>query len=650
VRFFREMEAYASAALSSLGYMLQQERGAGLGQAQAPTNMPSQTNMYQSNYYQQARAQEGAAANRSWNAARAPQQTGVVPRPAYASMFAEVSNDGGLAAGGQAGGGGGMQSLTGEWVGREGFQHNNMQPFFKGNATQNTDVERGMGTLERHTGRSDMFVPKKEVECFFEPTANMGNACGMPVMTSFYESRLVAPITRNNDFPIEREMVGPGLGLGFTAGAAGGRQQANTLDYMRPKNVDELRPANNPKLSFELPMQGPQKGTSKRGLFSVLSKNRPDTFFENTPDKWLKSRGAETKATERPTVLIKPTSRVQTATEYEGTAHAIGQPGKAALVGDDYGKSSICVFDNARTTTTTKTVVSNIRSTIKAIVAPLMDAVRRAPKEYLIDAPRVYGNMSIQIPEKATLVDPVTHQPRTTIKETLIHDTDVSNLHGPTVGPVNTEQEIKTTGRETLPVTDSVRNVASTTYRVRVYNVDEVAKRTHRETMDGAKNIGGNIGRQASHAGAYVTTVVDVPLTQKAFVSATSHFGGAGSKADFRGVSLTATNNALIDGTREMMLAKAGYTPNAKGANINMDADDMNLDIRRINSDSIAPRATPNMTRIKEAGPKQVENCQITKQANELPYSGENRLDPSILSALKSNPYQMNINPIIECK
>ena len=645
------MEAYAGAALSSLGYMLQEERGAGaglgLGNASVPSNMPSMTNVYQSTYSQQARAQESAAASRSWSASMNPQQSGVVPRPAYASMFAEVSASQG--AQGQ-GGSRAVQSLTGDWMEPENFQHNNMQPFFKGSVKQNVDVDRGGAMLERHTGRSDMYVPKKEVECFFEPTGNMGNACGMPVMTSFYESRIVAPVSRNNEFPIEQERVGPGLGLGYTSDAAGGFQQANTLDYVRPKTVDELRPGNNPKLSFELPMQGPQKGTSKRGLFSVLSKNKPDTFFENTPDMWLKSRGAETKAMQRPEVLVKATARVQTAVEYEGGAHAVSQPGKSALIGDDYGKSSICVYDNARTETTTKTVVSNLRSTIKAIAAPLLDAVRRTPKEYLVDAPRVYGNMSIQIPEKATIVDPVAHQPRTTIKETLIHDTDVSNLHGAPAGPVNADQDTRTTGRETLPVTDSVRNVAATTYRVRVYNVDEVAKRTHRETTDGAKNLSGNVGRQASHTGAYVTTVVEAPLTQKAIVSAiSSHFGGAGSKADFRSTSLTAVNNARIDGTREMMLAKAGYTPNAKGANISLDPDNVTMDARRLVVDDMAPRATPNMTRIQEAGPKHVEPCEITKPANELPYSGAERLDPSILSSLKTNPYQMNINPIIEC-
>lgn len=638
------MEAYAGAALSSLGHLLQEERGAKLGNPHGPSmNMPSMNNMYDSEYYNQSRAQERAAVNQKWNASQRPRQTGVVPKPAYASMFAEVNNGAGAGAGA-------VQSLTGDWVEPEQFQHNNMQPFFKGSVKQNVDFDRGGGVLERHTGVSEMHVPKKEVECFFEPTANMGNPCGMPAMTSFYESRIIAPVTRNNEFPIEQERVGPGLGLGYTTGAAGGFQQANTLDYIRPKTVDELRPGNDPKMSYELPMQGPQKGTSQPTLFSVMAKNRPDTFYENTPDMWLKPRAAQTKEMQRPEVLVKPTSRVQTSVEYEGIAHAANEPGKSALIGDDYGKDSICILDNERTTTTTKTVVSNLRSTVKAIISPLLDVVRRTPKEYLVDAPRVYGNMSIQIPEKATIVDPVAHQPRTTIKETLIHDTNVSNLTGPPAGPVNSDQETRTTGRETLPVVDSVRNVASKTYRVRVYNVDEIAKRTIRETTDGAKNEQGNVGGQSSRTGAYVTTVVNVPITQKSIVSAISqHFGGAGSKTDFRGQNLTAVNNARIDGTREMMLKKAGYTPNAKGISVAVDSEDINMNARRLVADDMAVRKTANITRITEARPNDIDACEITKPANELPYSSAERLDPSTLSALKTNPYQLYVNPIVDC-
>jgi len=642
------MEAYAGAALTSLGYMLSEQRDAMYAPSlNVPRNMPSMENMYQSSYVESARKQEAAAAKASWDASQRPMQTGVVPRPAFANMFAEVGGDMGISMGNGMGSAQ-SQSLTGNAMNREDFTHNNMQPFFRGALKQNVNVEN-TGMLERHTGRSEHFKQKNEVECFFKPEANTGNVCGMPAMTNFYSSRIVAPITRNNEFPLEQERVGPGLNAGYGTSGTGGFHQANTLDYARPKMVDELRAANNPKLSYDMPVQGPSKGTTQRGQFSEMTKNRPDTFYEQTPDRWLGDKAAITAPTQRPDQLVKPTSRVQTSVEYEGVANAVGQPGRGK--DDDYGKSTICVFDNARTQTVTKTVVSNFRADVKAAMAPLLGALRRAPKEYLIDAPRQFGNMSIQIPSKPTLVDPVNHAPKTTIKETTIHDTDVSNLHGPARGPVMAEQDARTTTRETLPcdVTNTVRNVAQTTYRVRVYNVDEIARRTHRETTSDAKNIAGNVGRQENALGGYVTTTISAPLTQKAFTSATSHYGSAGSRVDFKGVNLEAVNNMRVDGTREMLLRKAAYTPNAKGANEGRDAADMNMNIRRSVIDDMAPRTTHNVTRIQEASTKRVDACELTKPANELPYGSQARLDPSVLSSLKTNPFQININPIVEC-
>jgi len=212
------------------------------------------------------------------------------------------------------------------------------------------------------------------------------------------------------------------------------------------------------------------------------------------------------------------------------------------------------------------------------------------------------------------------------------------------------DQDARPTGRETLPVIDSVRNVAKTKYKVRVYNVDEIARRTHRETTTDSKNPSGFVGAQDRKTGAYVTTVVDAPMTQKAAYSAVSeHFGGAGSKVEFRQMDKAAYENAEIDGTREMMLAKAGYTPNAKGANVSMDAGDVSMDAKRLVADDLAARDTHNMTRISNAV-KPVEKCEVTKPANELPYSSEQRLDPTVLSSLRSNPYKIFINPInMEC-
>jgi len=75
----------------------------------------------------------------------------------------------------------------------------------------------------------------------------------------------------------------------------------------------------------------------------------------------------------------------------------------------------------------------------------------------------------------------------------------------------------------------------------------------------------------------------------------------------------------------------------------------MNMNIRRSVIDDMAPRTTHNVTRIQEASTKRVDACELTKPANELPYGSQARLDPSVLSSLKTNPFQININPIVEC-
>ena len=51
-------------------------------------------------------------------------------------------------------------------------------------------------------------------------------------------------------------------------------------------------------------------------------------------------------------------------------------------------------------------------------------------KEYTVESERGVGNPSIQIPEKATTYDPDNHIMKTTVKETTIHDSEMTNLSG----------------------------------------------------------------------------------------------------------------------------------------------------------------------------------------------------------------------------
>jgi hypothetical protein len=600
-------------------------------------DQPSMDNMYNSDFWRVARQEELQRGTDMWNAAQNPWETGVVPRPAYASMFAAPAAE--PATEGPAR----ITTLAGTDVAAEQFTHNNMMPFFRGSARQNVDPGANASRLENYTGRSEFIQKKKEVQCFFEPTAGYGNVCGAPNQTDEYLDHINVPRARNNDFPLEQVRVGKGLGQGFTAAPSGGFHQANTLDYIRPKTVDELRVATKPKVSYEIPVQGPQKGTSQRGLMGAFDKNRPDTWYEQTPDMLLRTTGAVTKETGRPVVTMKPTARVDTHVEYKGTVSSL-RAGMGA--DDDYGKANIMVYDNERQTTQTRTVVTNLTSVVKAIVAPLLDMVRHTPKEYMVDAPRTFGNMQAQIPSKPTTYDPVNHVMRTTIKETTIHDTTIMNPKGPEQGTVHAMDEAKKTVRETLPVEDVVRNVAAHTYRVTVYNPD-AAKKTVRETLKASGSMYGFVGGPVTDSvGAYEHIDVQVPATQKQFISDYEYEGGAESKADFRPRDRTAEHNAEIDGTREAIELAAGHTPNAGGAYEGLAADKVRLDAKRAVSDDMASRAVGNVTRVFQTGSLPQEACQVTKPAPPLLNGQEERLDPSVLAALRSNPYNLSINPI----
>lgn len=638
------MELYAGAAMTGMGYLLNQQRDIlkknGYGPVH-PQEKPSMKNVYASDHWKAVRTDEFQRSTRNYEKAQAPFATGYVAKPTYASQFATPMMDG-------MGESSAILSLSGEEIPKEQFTHNNMQPFFRGSVKQNMDPFANASRLEAYTGRGDLLQSKQEVGSFFEPTPGLTNVCGMQSSADHYLEHIQTPVARRNEFPLEQIRVGPGLGKGFTANPSGGFQQADSLNYVRPKTVDELRVATKPKVTYEGRVQGPSKGTDQRGLVGDFVKNRPDTFYEQSPDQWLRTSGANSKEMARGVFDIKPTSRVESHVAYVGQANAVStQPGKGT--DDDYGKSSIMVYDNERMTTQTKTVVSNITSVVKAIVAPFTDMLKQNAKDYTLDAARPYGNMQAQIPSKPTLYDPVNHMMRTTIKETTIHDTTIMNLTGPEAGRPENPLPAKPTVRETISlddaVTNTVRNIASHKYNVVVYNPDAVARTTHRELTECNVNEVGYVDAQ-DKVGAYTHVAIQVPNTQKQFVSDNDYIGTMGSKTDFRPVSNEAEMNAEIDGTREALNIAAGHTPNGAGAFTSLDPENVDLESKKLVSDTMASRNTHNVTRVMQSTAMPIASCELTKGVGPRENANEARLDPSLLNNLRSNPYNLNVNPI----
>jgi hypothetical protein len=640
------MDIYASAALTGLGYSLSKQRDplkdSESMQPMNPGDKPSQRNMYSSSIFANTTNDELTRGTNMWNKSQNPLESGVVPRPAYADQFAQPNlSDFDTNT---------FQSLSGEVMKSADLKHNNMQAFIgmKEVAQFREGFDDGAQKLQTFTGRGMEIQRKTEVPCMFEPTAGMGYVCGMPSVSDFFKERTQAGKNRNNDFPIEQIRVGKGLGRGFTSDPSGGFQQSDTLDYVRPKTVDELRVATKPRMTYELPPQGPAGSQINQSADQThvgeFSKNRPDKFYEQTQDMLLHTTGAYHKETGRPIQEVKPTARVDTHVTYEGNAHnKTSHPGTGE--GDTYGKEGIMTFNNSRQLTGERTVFNNLRSTVNAIIAPLFDLFRHTTKEYMIDAPQQNGVLQAQIPSKPTTYDPVNHIMRTTIKETTVQDTTITNLKGSNKLTMPNEDETRTTVRETVDDQDYTRNIASHSYNVTVYNTDSVARTTVRDTTPESSSLLGFMGGLVTKStGGYNVTEIDLKNNVKQY-SAVEYEGIAGSKGDFRTKSEEAERNSRIDPTRDVLNENAGHTPNGAGEFSSLEPDKFNQEAKRLIKDDFTPREVPNKTQVWQATVQEIPDCAITKQYDYL-NANKNRMDATILSSLSSNPYNLAINPI----
>ena len=605
-------------------------------------DLPSMRNIYESKHWDNIRNEDLGNVTNNWNSSHIPLETGVVPRPSYADMFLplkpqETKSTRKLPETS-------VKSLSGETISPEDFVHNNMEPFYKGSVTQNVNPFANNEYLERSTGRGGFYENKKEVNCFFEQTSGIGNVCGMKENTDFYKDHLNLPKLRNNDFPIQQIKVAPGLGLGFTEHGDGGFQQASTLDIIRPKTIDQLRPESRPKTTFELPVQGPKANkVQNRGIAPDIVKNRPENFHEQTTDQWLRTTGAVVKQAEIPDFVVKPTSRVDGHIEYMGIGKADSQPGMGESY--DYGRDTVVVYSNNRDDTQKHNILTNLTSLVKSITAPFVDILKHSQKEYTLDASRTYGNMNAQIPEKATLYDPVNHIMKTTIKETTIHDTTIMNPKGNNGGRVNTIDIAKQTGRETIDEIDTVRNINSRTYKTIVINPESIAKKTIKETtIDSKDNLGNTTGQSR---GGYTHVEVQVYNTQKQHVSDNDYTGISGNGGHLYPRLVDTEYNAEIDGTREMMNIKAGYTPNAEGISQNVGSSGVDIEVKKLQIDRENPREEGNISRIYQQGAEEKSPCASTKDPQKSCINNNaGRLDTSLLSVLKDNPYNLSINPL----
>ena len=324
-------------------------------------------------------------------------------------------------------------SLSGQEIKPEQFKHNNMTPYFGAKIRGATaDANLSESIMDNMQGSGSQMFRKKEVAPLFKPQDNVQWAYGAPNQSDFYQSRVNPSLRMSNVKPWEEQVVAPGLNQGFTSSGSGGFNSGmEARDKWLPKNVDELRVLTNPKTTYGLQgHEGPADSYIKNtGFIGKVEKHLPDTYYVNTPDRWLTTTGQEKAQKVRSIEVLQDVSRPGTSREYFGstTLATGGEAGYApqnyhpsfkteleqnATIGpacgvgnnypatnSDYGREGYKFLPTNRSTTECNPDETGfISGTIKAVVAPFLDALRTTRKENVVGNARPYENVASSVP------------------------------------------------------------------------------------------------------------------------------------------------------------------------------------------------------------------------------------------------------------
>lgn len=347
-----------------------------------------------------------------------------------------------------------FQSLTGKTVAPKELKHNNMVPFFGSKVTQRTvGLDGNESILDSMRGSGSQIIHKREQAPLFKPQKNMTYANGAPSYTDFLQSRVNPSMRMANVKPWNEVRVGPGLNKGYSSSGTGGFNSGmEARKEWKPKTIEELRTTNNPKMVYNGVVLGATvgKGRGARGIQGKVEKNRPDTFYLNTPDRWFTTGGQEKAQRARSEEVLRAETRPGTTREYFGGGGAAkehtgpyqdGQynvpkrpqldpltkyPGAANNSGgwsvqkntndiSDYGKSGIKFLPNSRTLTSGRTEMGPVSRGMWAAITPILDALRPTRKENVIGSMRPTGNASTTV-SQMPVYNPA-ERTKTTIRE-----------------------------------------------------------------------------------------------------------------------------------------------------------------------------------------------------------------------------------------
>lgn len=322
-------------------------------------------------------------------------------------------------------------SLTGEPQNMANMKHNNMQPFFGATVKQQTlEYNKHEGILDTKIGDGSLLKKKQEIAPLFRPQENISWNYGTPNYNDVMQSRINPSLTHNNTKPFEEIQVGPSSmrTADNTSGTGGFNSGMIGREQWMPKTTNELRTKNNPKETFGGVVLGGKYNVTNRGKLGKVEKYTPDTYYLNTPERYFTTTGVEKAPTNRAEPVIRDTNRKDTTTDHYGAAKSLKnasyskeniRPSNRPEL-DPFIKHTSNLSANQRQneiksnriSTYEDSLLTNNRittqyhgerygifsSAFKAIVAPMIDAIRPTKKSNAIGSIRDTGNPASTVP------------------------------------------------------------------------------------------------------------------------------------------------------------------------------------------------------------------------------------------------------------
>ena len=246
--------------------------------------------------------------------------------------------------------------LSGQQTTAQQFKHNNMQPYFGAKIRgPSVDINNTESIMDSKQGAGSQNISKAEIAPLFRPDENSHHPNGTPNNSDFFQSRMNESMKMSNVTLWEPQRVGPGLNLGYGSqnsdglniggieGGGGFNSGMMSRESWMPKSVDDLRAENKPRTTFDLNgHQGPALHSIKlqgpNTKIGVVEKHLPDKSFESGPTRWFTTTGVEQAPPIRSTQVIPMENRIDTTREYYGSGSNT-QNGQATYTNPDYEES-----------------------------------------------------------------------------------------------------------------------------------------------------------------------------------------------------------------------------------------------------------------------------------------------------------------------